>query len=103
MAGKDSRRGRFGAWCARLAERTFSYGTSRAVVVEPIPAGTVASPSSSGRAQIYRKGRSGEWAPSGDPVVVWNQNALPEPLPRGLAIFVDPIGGDWWVTSGSCA
>lgn len=88
---------------ASQAGNPWTYGTSRAKVTTAIPTGTFDSPSSSGRAQIYRKDSTGAWVAFGDPVVVWNQNVLTASLPVNRAIFLDWIGGTWWVTSGSCS
>lgn len=83
--------------------RPFTYGVVRARVTTAVPGGTWDSPSSSGRAQIRRKNPSGSWANFGDPVKVWNDNAMPSSLPVGRVVKLAWIAGDWWLVSASCS
>jgi len=88
---------------ARSAQRSpWTYGIVRAKVTTAIPSGTFASPSSDGEAQIHHKDATGAWAASGDPVKVWNDNPLDNPIPVGRTIKLGWIDGEWWAVSGAC-
>lgn len=82
--------------------QTWNPGVVRAVVTTAIPTGTFASPSISGRAQIYHKNASGTWAASGDPVTVNNQYVLAASVAVSKSCHLSWCDGDWWLIAMDC-
>lgn len=80
----------------------WTYGVVRAKVTTAIPSGTFDSPSDTGEVQIYHKDALGEWAASGDPVQILNDNPLDNPIPVGRTVKPGWIDGEWWLISGAC-
>lgn len=77
----------------------------RAVVTTAIPTGTISSPSTSGRATLYRwdsaAGTSSEdTARTG--VRVCNDHTLSASIASGKAIKVSWIDGDYWLIAADC-
>jgi hypothetical protein len=89
----DPRRGRSNTW---------NPGIARGKVTTAIPTGTVAAPSSSGRAQLYAKDSTGAWVEWGGPVVVYNDHTLTASVAVNKAVKLAWIAGDWWVVSADC-
>lgn len=81
----------------------WTHAIVRAKVTTAIPTGTFGNPSYDGRAQIYHKNAVGDWAVSGDPVKVSNDNVLTASIPVGRTIKLGWIGGEWWLISASCS
>lgn len=74
----------------------------RAKVTTAIPTGTLAAPSSAGRALIRRK-VGGTWTEDSASVVVWNDNVLTASLPLNRTIKLGRIGDEWWLLTASCS
>jgi hypothetical protein len=67
------------------------------VVSTAIPTGTVTSPSTAGRVQIYVGGSS-----SGSPVQIDNIHTLSASIAVGKAVTIAVIDGSWRVISADC-
>lgn len=91
---------RFGLWMSVLGGEGLAI--ARAKVTVAIPEGTFNSPSSSGKAQIYRKNDDGEWVEWEDPVVVWNDHQMDADVPVGATVKIAAINGDWYLVAADC-
>lgn len=78
------------------------YGMMRTKCTTAIPEGTVDDPSDTGRVQVYHRGPSGVWAPSGEPQQVFCDHSFGDDVEVGAAVKVAWIGGQLWFVQGDC-
>jgi hypothetical protein len=86
----------------RVVASNWNPGVVRAKVTTAIPTGTLTTPSTTGRAQIYHKDASGAWAASGSPVVVVNDHTLAASIAVNKVVKLAWIDGDWYLIAADC-
>lgn len=89
----DQRRGQVQNW---------NPGVVRAKVTTAIPTGTLTTPSTAGRAQIYAKDYTGAWVATGSPVVVDNDHTLTASIAVNKVVKLAWCAGDWFLIAADC-
>ncbi|WP_165250204.1 hypothetical protein [Paludisphaera soli] len=79
----------------------WSPGVLRARVTTAIPAGTMSSPSSSGRVRLWHR-VDGAWAEIAEDVEVWNDHAFTSSVAVNKAVKVGWIGLQLWLVQADC-
>lgn len=77
----------------------------RAVVTTAIPTGTIGSPSTAGRAQVYQwdsDAGTSSTDSEADPVRVCNDHTLSASIGTGKCIKIAFIDGDYWLIAADC-
>jgi hypothetical protein len=74
----------------------------RAKVTTAIPAGSDASPSSTGAAKIRYRDLSGAWVEEAAAVTVYNDHNLSASVAVGKMVKLCWIDGDWWLLQADC-
>lgn len=83
-----------------LGGAPYNPGVQRARVTTAIPAGTEASPSSTGKVKLKVRDPAGAWG-DGEEVQVWSDFGGDD-IDVGTMVRVGWIAGQWWIVSASC-